>query len=310
MKDIQENPKAINIDKVSFANQLERESRRLFAVTCPIDQSQIDFFEITIKTVPSTINACPLADQVLLGNNINNILVQYGIGENGKYDNSVFLAGVCSTPSTSTRRILRARGYIWLGFGGCAKVMCTGDNEDGMRLQLTWFYSTFKPKMEATLSNAIIQEIAPNFKACLEEHPSIEVTITGKTLTEVQSIQCSSSIGFLESTSISDFQLAFNNTQYGSCVKLDFSTKGDGSLLQKGAYVKDEWYGIVVTAAAKKGSGYTPNGMAQIYDTATPKADPDLGSPNEKCAGGGPDKARGGEVGKLGENCKAIGSKY
>ncbi len=61
--------------------------------------------------------------------------------------------------------------------------------------------------------------------------------------------------------------------------------------------------------AASIGGGYTPNSMAHIFDTATLKmADPDLGSLNQACPGGGPGVGKGGMPGKAGENCKPQGN--
>lgn len=91
---------------------------------------------------------------------------------------------------------------------------------------------------------------------------------------------------------------------------IDFSKKADGSTLAHGDYVKSDWeaWGMTITAASI-GGGYTPNGMARIFNTATPNtADPDLGSPNKACPGGGPGVGKGGKPGKPGENCKPQGN--
>lgn len=46
-----------------------------------------------------------------------------------------------------------------------------------------------------------------------------------------------------------------------------------------------------------------------IFDSANPTGnDPDLGSPNQTCAGGGPGVGTGGEVGMPGENCVPQGN--
>ncbi len=46
-----------------------------------------------------------------------------------------------------------------------------------------------------------------------------------------------------------------------------------------------------------------------IFDSANPTGeDPDLGSPNETCPGGGPGQGIGGEVGAPGENCTPLGN--
>ena len=58
--------------------------------------------------------------------------------------------------------------------------------------------------------------------------------------------------------------------------------------------------------ASRKGFGMKP----RIFDTSNPgtveAGDPDLGSPNEKCNGGGPGVGLGREPGSTGENCKPL----
>jgi hypothetical protein len=98
----------------------------------------------------------------------------------------------------------------------------------------------------------------------------------------------------------------------GSCVELDFERKPDGTKLGAGAYIQNEWlntYGLRIEATG----GYSPSGKARIFDTSYPgtdhfTGDPDLGSPNEKCAGGGPGIGAGGEPGSPGENCEPLGN--
>lgn len=52
--------------------------------------------------------------------------------------------------------------------------------------------------------------------------------------------------------------------------------------------------------------------LPRIFDTAIPgdeiDGDLDLGSPNERCDGGGPGVGEGGEPGEMGENCIAQGN--
>jgi hypothetical protein len=55
-------------------------------------------------------------------------------------------------------------------------------------------------------------------------------------------------------------------------------------------------------------NGGGPNSLV-IFDSSNPTGDdPDLGSPNETCRGGGPGIGEGGEVGQPGENCVAQGN--
>jgi hypothetical protein len=71
-----------------------------------------------------------------------------------------------------------------------------------------------------------------------------------------------------------------------SRVFLDFETTGNGVMLERGAYVSDEWlekYGLSISASSDVG-GFTPNNTARIFDTAQPftneSGDLDLGSPH------------------------------
>jgi hypothetical protein len=87
-------------------------------------------------------------------------------------------------------------------------------------------------------------------------------------------------------------------------MNLDFNT------LAPGQYVTDELegaWGVTINAVDDGGSGYTPGGAARVFDTNNPgtsgSGDPDLGSPNESCSGGGPGVGAGGADGSLYENC-------
>jgi hypothetical protein len=98
----------------------------------------------------------------------------------------------------------------------------------------------------------------------------------------------------------------------GGCTpfKIDFSEAADGTELNNGDYVRDEWldYGMKVHAVGFNG-GYTPDGKARIFDsTVKSKDDPDLNSPHRRCrpiAGNG--FGKGGRPGRPGENCNPKG---
>lgn len=104
--------------------------------------------------------------------------------------------------------------------------------------------------------------------------------------------------------------------EYTEDVLIDFWGSDDGTPLEHGDYIKYQWktiYGLTVEASASRG-GYTPNGMARIYDTSTAaknnyEGDPDLGSPNMRCSPQpGPGVGEGGEPGNPGENCDPQGN--
>lgn len=104
----------------------------------------------------------------------------------------------------------------------------------------------------------------------------------------------------------------------GGCpsVKLDFDTRGDGSPLLGGEFVKYEWrdrYGLIVTASSLLG-GVTPNDMPRVFDTQTidnmvQSGNLNILSPNLLCPGGVHGLALGnaGGPGQPGENCEPKG---
>lgn len=325
-----------HINKQSFADQLiESSRRRTAAVVCALDPGVVDFFDITVSITPQNLQTqtCLLADQLLLGHDINAILLNYGVGDAGAYDDAAYIAGVCPAPTASARRrLLRAIGFIWKGVGGCAPGMCSPDNGDKRMLTTSsgggkangghrglvssWFTNTFKPQMEATLEAAFATELVPLHRGCLGTNPIIDVTLTGSSLWQISRLQCpvSGALGFLSSTKFGQLFVSLSQSKCPTCVTIDFQTRGDGKTLPRGAYVKNEWfnkYGLTVTASAAVG-GFTPNGMARIFDTANPgtntSGDPDLGSPNSKCPGGGPGIGNNGVPGDLGENCVPVGN--
>jgi len=107
-------------------------------------------------------------------------------------------------------------------------------------------------------------------------------------------------------------------------------TTMDFNMLSRGEYVRDQlWdtYGIKITAKANSGTGFTPDnggdhnsngGKARVFDSAFPNGvngecggnngDPDLGSPNEDCLGGGPGVGSGGHPTSEFKNCDPLGN--
>jgi hypothetical protein len=86
---------------------------------------------------------------------------------------------------------------------------------------------------------------------------------------------------------------------------VDFSKDSNGNPVIAGQYVKDQWrskYGMRIVVQDAKG-GYAPDGKARIFDSINPTSDFDLGTPNEKCPGGGRGSGSEGVPGKPGENC-------
>jgi hypothetical protein len=95
-------------------------------------------------------------------------------------------------------------------------------------------------------------------------------------------------------------------------VILDWQTDADGNPLLAGQVIDDEFHsatGISITIRAQSAAPGGSNVRA-IFPSHQPPVsgsgstiDPDLGTPNETCPGGGPGIGDGGEVGQPGENC-------
>jgi glucose/arabinose dehydrogenase len=116
---------------------------------------------------------------------------------------------------------------------------------------------------------------------------------------------------------------------------VDFAKAANGTPLQGGMYVEDEWSEIGLRLSSTGGYGNRP----RLFDTSNPGTmefgDPDLGSPNEHCSGrdppsgrgqghwdrgqsrsgrgqgysgGGPGIGSGGVLGAKGENCIPLGN--
>ena len=336
-------------DAGHFEERLVSASHRELTGTCD-GLVENHYFEVSIEVQPAgdVLGWCSIEDQVLLGHAINLMLLDYvsyehrtgffsfrvakdshnahreqGIGEARADDEAIFLAGVCPQPTTSNRRKLWfVPSFMWLGAGGCRG--CFGDDNDMRALQSNvrgtmhsvsgtnlWFTQTFAPQLEITVENAIKQEIAPNHQHCLGSSPGASVEIIKVSLQDLE-FQCDGErvMGQLASMSLVDVPL--QNFQCGKCVSIDFSTRGDGRVLLKGDYVKNEWktqYGLTVTA----NGGYSPNQKARILDTADNECinkagSSEFGSPNRNCNNGGIGQGDGGTPGQDGENCVSVGS--
>jgi hypothetical protein len=70
-----------------------------------------------------------------------------------------------------------------------------------------------------------------------------------------------------------------------------------------GLSVENEWNEFGFRLSANGGVGKKPH----LFDTANPGTE-QLGSPNERCDGGGPGIGEGGEPATLGANCNPLGT--
>ena len=109
----------------------------------------------------------------------------------------------------------------------------------------------------------------------------------------------------------------------GGCFRLDFSRDKNGNVITGTPYIPTTEYwdshGVKITTITYGYWGYAPQGQARIYDTSFHAVndyhgDPDLGSPNKSCPGGGPGYGQGGEPTDRfgnpnpGANCSPIGN--
>jgi hypothetical protein len=320
-----------------FEEQLVDHHRQLSGDSSICTTTELYYFEVTIHLVPdeATAGVCLLADQVLLGHDINLLLLDYGVGPAGADDDAIFVAGVCPEPITSSstgrRGLGRWGGYVWKGGGGCRG--CFGDNRDHRRTTTSrrdlrelgqvrgssekkWFSEQYAPWLETTLRNAIEQEIAPKHTDCLGNNPrQIEVVIEEISEKDLE-FGCDDGtvIETLQSMSLTDEPLRDRNCN--KCSSVDFSTyTSHGKIAEKGDYVSNEWkpeHGFTITASG----GYNPESKARIFDTAdqacvsSANGSLEFGSPNKNCENGGLGHGDGGKPGESGENCEPVGSKY
>eukprot|EP00545_Synedropsis_sp_CCMP1620_P006852 CAMPEP_0119014086 /NCGR_PEP_ID=MMETSP1176-20130426/9344_1 /TAXON_ID=265551 /ORGANISM="Synedropsis recta cf, Strain CCMP1620" /LENGTH=699 /DNA_ID=CAMNT_0006967225 /DNA_START=59 /DNA_END=2158 /DNA_ORIENTATION=- len=103
-----------------------------------------------------------------------------------------------------------------------------------------------------------------------------------------------------------------------TCVSVDFDTLPDGTPIERGAYISDEWkdaYGLTITVEGNDELAYTPTKpgtnlkQGRIFDSSIPERDWDMGSPNEACDNAGPGVGAGGSPGSNPyENCVPQGN--
>lgn len=86
---------------------------------------------------------------------------------------------------------------------------------------------------------------------------------------------------------------------------VDFLTAADGSTLEGGLYVENQWAEYGLSLSATGGLGDVPRvfNTSDVGDGESGFGDRDLGSPNEMCDIPGPGEGIGGQPGAPGENC-------
>lgn len=88
-------------------------------------------------------------------------------------------------------------------------------------------------------------------------------------------------------------------------VIFDFNSSS-GQPLERGQIVSEVTVDNLTMSVNVDSNGEHNVGM--IFDTSNPGPDPDLGTPNEACPGGGPGVGPGGAPGTIGENCQPLGN--
>lgn len=313
---------------------LEHASRQLNLVEC-VEEHDVDYFGAVVKldTQAAPTN-CDFADQMMLGHDINLILRNNGVAENEDGTTAVFTGLVCpdGEPSSARRDLLSHHelnintpvNFIYPGYGVCG-LFCDEDNQDARylksgedgshqrKLGTYWFENTYKPDLEARLNAAIVNDVVPLHQGCLGSNPTVVVEVTGVSEEEAR-IPCSHHNGdfaLLETFNLADILLDVEKAKCDLCTVINFSTKQEGDWIRND-YAAD---GVEITAYPGPDlllggiGGYAPNNAAHIFETSNPIGDPDLGSPNSLCPGGGPGVGIGGGPGTEGENCVPIGSK-
>jgi hypothetical protein len=102
------------------------------------------------------------------------------------------------------------------------------------------------------------------------------------------------------------------------CRSIDFSASSDGTSLQNGKIISDEWKSFGVTVIAGSYPLFEQEPLRpRIFDTGNSTCIQGtntqmLGSPNKLCPVAGPGEGEGGAPGQVGENenCNTIGSKF
>jgi hypothetical protein len=162
---------------------------------CPGKAGAIRYFSIEFLFISGAdFNASECTESMLgeLGDDVNDLLLDYGIGEAGKADNATFLAEVCP-PVPATRRRLQTR-FLWkTGGGGICRLCGNGDGDHRRRLglgSLSWFNKIFLPNLHLELRNATLETIVGNYVPCLGIEPDVQVDLKVSTKAELAGISC------------------------------------------------------------------------------------------------------------------------
>jgi hypothetical protein len=282
----------------------------------------IQYFAISVSfSTPEggALDTCNEEEQMLMGRDINLLLLDYGIGDLGDDTDPSYMAGICPMPQSirGSSRALMGWGYVWKGGGGCR--FCSRENRDAEPKPGGTIPPDPTPvqRLASELEIALKNVLLPNHPSCLSNTTTVEVSFDEVAYSEIDVYCGKNQIPVLDTI---EPERGSTNA-CGLCLKLDFSTKGDGetkfkeqgAFLKKNEYRKKSPYGVRIWTFAKDSR---TRGDARIFDTAGPgvASYPRLGSPNVRCGGdgigpGGDGIGPGGEPEQPGENCQAMGSK-
>jgi hypothetical protein len=163
---------------------------------CPGKAGAIRYFSIEFSFIPGDdVNASECIESMLgeIVDDVNNLLLDYGIGEAGKADNATFLAEVCPDVPV-TRRQMQIIGFSWKIGGAAICRFCLGGNGDGRRRlglgSLSWFSNIFLPNLNLSLRNATLETIAGKYVPCHGTEPDVEVDLELSTKAALAGISC------------------------------------------------------------------------------------------------------------------------
>lgn len=158
-------------------NHISSGQRRLTlpSVPCGSTPGKIHLFEVHVSLkaeIGYDLSGCTSTKKQQLGDAINGLLIDYGVGTPGAGDNGAFVAEVCNDPDR--RRRLNGVSFTFNGGGKCR--FCNQDNFDARRLDSSsdddnWFANAYMPAMETMLVNTLQNSIVGNHVACLGSTP-------------------------------------------------------------------------------------------------------------------------------------------
>jgi hypothetical protein len=167
-----------SMDKIE-AKQHDKNGRNLQFLKFDCSNGRFShFFKISIGIVfgdDYDYNLCTTNLKRSIGHELNSLLLNYGIGKPGEGDDILYVAAVCTKP-TSSRRRLRGATYIWKGGGSCQK--CSSENYDSRKLEdSNWFKETFSPEIRNSLTIAINETITVKYESCLGNQSTVNIAI-------------------------------------------------------------------------------------------------------------------------------------